>query len=105
MRGANLCAGAGAVLSANAESDPRTGSVTRPANNFLLLTSGISDSFPSLGQSCAAARRRHAAAAGLRIGLCVAGNAHVKAQHHGVVFMNYVVAVHHVAAQPVAETH
>jgi hypothetical protein len=42
---------------------------------------------------------------GLWIGLGVAGGAHVKADHHGVIFVNHVVAMDHVASQPVAEAH
>jgi hypothetical protein len=42
---------------------------------------------------------------GLRICVGIAGCAYVEPQHHGMVFMYDVMAVHYIPAKPVAEAH
>src|SRR6266542_3152798 len=85
-------AGAGAATFAAsplATASPNSGRLARVLNRCLLAN--IADSFPLLTRS------------GVR--LRVARGGHVETDHHGMIFVNHVVAVHRVAALPISKAH
>src|SRR6266511_1337873 len=85
-------AGAGAATfgaSPLATASPNSGRLARVLNRCLLAN--IADSFPLLARS------------GVR--LRVARGGHVETDHHRMIFVDHVVAVHHVAALPISKPH